>query len=96
VAPDGFRIEGLQLEQENPRLFRHLERLAAGPREVRSPQPEIAHLKEQLASRTQALFGDSSERATVRRAREGRETPATPLRSRSARRPIAEWSANAS
>ena len=30
--------------------------------EAQSLQLEIAHLKEQLASRTKALFGDSSER----------------------------------
>jgi len=62
-----LRQAALLLEQENARLFRRLERLAAELREARgdeaqSLQLEIAHLREQLASRTQALFGDSSER----------------------------------
>ena len=62
-----LRQAALLLEQENARLFRRLERLAAELREARgeealSLQLEIAHLKEQLASRTKALFGDSSER----------------------------------
>ena len=57
----------LLLEQENARLFRRLERLAAELRETRgeearSLQLEIECLEEQLASRTKALFGDSSER----------------------------------
>ncbi len=62
-----LRQAALLLEQENERLFRRLETLAAELREARgdearSLQLEIAHLKEQLASRTKALFGDSSER----------------------------------
>ncbi len=55
------------LEHENARLFGRLESLAAELREARgedarSLQLEIAQLKEQLANRTKALFGDSSER----------------------------------
>ncbi len=62
-----LRQAALLLEQENARLFHRLERLAGELREARgeeahSLQLEIAHLKEQLASRTKALFGDSSER----------------------------------
>ncbi len=62
-----LRQAALLLERENARLFRRLETLAAELREARgeearSLQLEIAHLKEQLASRTKALFGDSSER----------------------------------
>ncbi len=62
-----LRQAALLLEQENARLFRRLETLATELREARgekarSLQLEIAHLKEQLASRTKALFGDSSER----------------------------------
>jgi transposase len=62
-----LRQAALLLEQENARLLRRLEKLAGELREARgedakSLQLEIAHLKEQLASRTKALFGDSSER----------------------------------
>jgi transposase len=62
-----LRQAALLLEQENARLFRRLEHLVAQLAEARgedarSLQLEIACLKEQLASRTQALFGDSSER----------------------------------
>ncbi len=62
-----LRQAALLLEQENARLFQRLETLAGELREARgdeaqSLQLEIAHLKEQLASRTKALFGDSSER----------------------------------
>ena len=62
-----LRQAALLLEQENARLFHRLERLAGELREARgeeahSLQLEIAQLKEQLASRTKALFGDSSER----------------------------------
>ena len=62
-----LRQAALLLEQENARLFHRLETLASELREARgdeaqSLQLEIAHLKEQLASRTKALFGDSSER----------------------------------
>jgi len=62
-----LRQAALLLERENARLFGRLETLAAELREARgeeaqSLQLEIAHLKEQLASRTKALFGDSSER----------------------------------
>jgi transposase len=62
-----LRQAALLLEQENARLFHRLESLASKLRDARgdeaqSLQLEIAHLKEQLASRTQALFGDSSER----------------------------------
>jgi transposase len=62
-----LRQAALLLEQENARLFQRLERLAgelheARGEEAQSLQLEIAHLKEQLASRTKALFGDSSER----------------------------------
>ncbi len=62
-----LRQVALLLERENARLFRRLETLAVELREARgeearSLQLEIAHLKEQLASRTKALFGDSSER----------------------------------
>ena len=62
-----LRQAALLLEQENARLFHRLETLAGELRdargeEARSLQLEIAHLKEQLASRTKALFGDSSER----------------------------------
>ncbi len=61
-----LRQAALLLEQENARLFHRLERLAGDLREARgeeaqSLQLEIAHLKE-FASRTKALFGDSSER----------------------------------
>ena len=64
-----LRQAALLLEQENARLFQRLERLAGELREARGDeaqtlQLEIAHLKEQLASRTKALFGDSSERRT--------------------------------
>jgi transposase len=64
-----LRQAALLLEQENARLFRRLERLAGELRdahgdEARTLQLEITHLKEQLASRTKALFGDSSERRT--------------------------------
>ena len=64
-----LRQAALLLEQENGRLFQRLERLAGELREARGDeaqtlQLEIAHLKEQLASRTKALFGDSSERRT--------------------------------
>jgi transposase len=62
-----LRQAALLLEQENTRLFQRLERLAGELREARGDeaqglQLEIAHLKEQLVSRTKALFGDSSER----------------------------------
>ncbi len=62
-----LRQAALLLEQENARLFQRLETLAgelceARGEEARSLQLEIAHLKEQLASRAKALFGDSSER----------------------------------
>ncbi len=62
-----LRQAALLLEQENARLFRRLETLVAELRDARgeeagSLQLEIAHLKEQLASRTKVLFGDSSER----------------------------------
>ena len=62
-----LRQAALLPEQENERLFQRLERLAGELREARgdeaqSLQLEIAHLKEQLASRTKALFADSSER----------------------------------
>ncbi len=62
-----LRQAALLLEQENGRLFHRLEMLAgelheARGEEAQSLQFEIAHLKEQLASRTKALFGDSSER----------------------------------
>jgi len=62
-----LRQAAMLLEQENARLFRRLEALVAEladarGEEARSLQLEIAHLKEQLASRTKALFGDSSER----------------------------------
>ncbi len=62
-----LRQAALLLEQENVRLFHRLETLAGELREARGEQArslqlEIAHLKEQLASRTKALFGDSSER----------------------------------
>jgi len=55
------------LEQENVRLFRRLENLvaqlvAARGADARSLPLEIECLKEQLASRTKALFGNSSER----------------------------------
>jgi transposase len=61
-----LRQAALLLEQENARLFCRLETLAAELREARGEearnlQLEIAHLREQLASRTKALFGDSSE-----------------------------------
>jgi transposase len=64
-----LRQAALLLEQENARLFQRLERLAGELRDARGDeaqtlQLEIAHLKEQLASRTKALFGDSSERRT--------------------------------
>ncbi len=57
-----LRQAALLLEQENARLFHRLEMLAGELREARgeeaqSLQLEIAHLKEQLASRTKALFG---------------------------------------
>jgi len=68
----------LQARRGAGRLFRKTDRmpksqettsarLAAELREARgedakSLQLEIAHLKEQLANRTKALFGDSSER----------------------------------
>jgi transposase len=62
-----LRQVALLLEQENTRLFRRLEALVAELSEARgedarSLQLEIECLKEQLASRTKALFGDSSER----------------------------------
>ncbi len=62
-----LRQVALLLERENARLFRRLETLAAELREARGDdarglQLEIEILKEQLASRTKALFGDSSER----------------------------------
>jgi hypothetical protein len=65
-----LRQAALLLEQENARLFQRLKRLAAELREARgeearSLQLEIEHLKEQLASRTRALFGDSSEQRTA-------------------------------
>ena len=62
-----LRQAALLLEQENTRLFRRLEALVAELAEARgedarSLQLEIECLKEQLASRTKALFGDTSER----------------------------------
>jgi transposase len=62
-----LRQAALLLEQENVRLFRRLENLVAELAEARgedarSLQLEIECLKEQLANRTKALFGDSSER----------------------------------
>jgi transposase len=62
-----LRQAALLLEQENTRLFRRLEALVAELAEARgedarSLQLEIECLKEQLASRAKALFGDSSER----------------------------------
>jgi transposase len=62
-----LRQAALLLEQENTRLFRRLEALVAELAEARgedarSLQLEIEILKEHLASRTKALFGDSSER----------------------------------
>jgi transposase len=62
-----LRQAALLLERENVRLFRRLENLIAELAEARgedaqSLQLEIECLKEQLASRTKALFGDSSER----------------------------------
>ncbi|MCP5039605.1 MAG: hypothetical protein GY944_01165, partial [bacterium] len=62
-----LRQAALLLEQENARLFHRLESLASELRDARgdkaqSLQLEIAHLKDQLANRTKALFGDSSER----------------------------------
>ena len=62
-----LRQAALLLEQENTRLFRRLEALVAELAEergedARSLRLEIECLKEQLASRTKALFGDSSER----------------------------------
>jgi transposase len=62
-----LRQAALLLEQENVRLFRRLENLVAELAKARgegarSLQLEIECLKEQLASRTKALFGDSSER----------------------------------
>ena len=58
-----LRQAALLLEQENARLFRRLERLVAELREARGEQTrslrlEIAHLKEQLASRV-AIYGRS-------------------------------------
>jgi transposase len=85
-----LRQAALLLEQENARLFQRLERLAGELRDARGDeaqtlQLEIAHLKEQLASRTKALFGDSSERRTVgdskARSRRSR-SPVTVLASR--------------
>ena len=62
-----LRQAALLLEQENVRLFRRLENPVAELAEARgedarSLQLEIECLKEQLANRTKALFGDSSER----------------------------------
>jgi transposase len=62
-----LRQAALLLEEENVRLFRRLEHLVAELAEARgedarSLQLEIECLKEQLSSRTKALFGDSSER----------------------------------
>jgi transposase len=62
-----LRQAALLLEHEHARLFGRLESLASELREARgedakSLQLEIAHLKEQLANRMKALFGDSSER----------------------------------
>jgi transposase len=62
-----LRQAALLLEQENTRLFRRLEALVAElakarGEDARSLQLEIECLKEQLASRAKALFGDSSER----------------------------------
>ncbi len=77
-----LRQGALLLEQENARLFHRLGTLAGELREARgeearSLQLEIAHLKEQLASRTKALFGDSSERrpCSAQRADERKERP---------------------
>ncbi len=77
-----LRQAALLLEQENARLFQRLERLAGELREARGDeaqnlQLEIAHLKEQLASRTKALFGDSSERrpCSAQKADERKERP---------------------
>jgi transposase len=77
-----LRQAALLLEHENARLFRRLETLVAELREARgedarSLQLEIAHLKEQLASRTKALFGDSSERRTGSdsKAKQSKEPP---------------------
>jgi transposase len=62
-----LRQAAMLLEQENARLFRRIETLVAELAEARgedarSLQLEIECLKQQLASRTKALFGDSSER----------------------------------
>ena len=75
-----LRQAALLLEQENVRLFRRLENLVAELAEARgedarSLQLEIECLKEQLASRTKALFGDSSERRPREEQTEEREGP---------------------
>jgi transposase len=62
-----LRQAALLLERENARLLHRLETLVAQLHEARGEQAqslqlEIAHLEEQLASRTKVLFGDSSER----------------------------------
>jgi transposase len=62
-----LRQAALLFEQENARLFRRLEALLAELAEARGEAArslliEIECLKEQLASRTKALLGDSSER----------------------------------
>jgi transposase len=77
-----LRQAALLLEQENAPLFQRLEKLAGELREARgdearSLQLEIAHLKEQLASRAKVLFGDSSERrpCSAQKADERKERP---------------------
>ena len=75
-----LRQAALLLEQENTRLFRRLEALVAElaearGEEARSLQLEIGCLKEQLASRTKALFGDSSERRPREEQTEERKEP---------------------
>ena len=76
-----LRQAALLLERENARLVHRLETLVAQLHEARGEQAhslqlEIAHLNEQLASRTKALFGDSSERrsSAARETAERRES----------------------